>query len=85
MHHNVKTWPEHFERVLKLEKPFEIRLNDRDFKTGDTITHQEFDPDLQAYTGRSFGPLRIGLVYTATDYPTGIKPGYCVFAQSLME
>lgn len=59
--HELKVWPEYFEEVQKGNKTFEIRKNDRDYKTGDVILLQEYDPnkshvchtcDCLKYTGR---------------------------------
>lgn len=50
--HHLKTWPEYFEQVLSGRKPFEHRLNDRDFQVGDELVLQEFDPRTRTLTGR---------------------------------
>lgn len=59
--HELKVWPEYFEELLKGNKTFEIRKNDRDYKIGDIILLQEYDPnksyvchicDCHKYTGR---------------------------------
>jgi hypothetical protein len=42
--HNLKCWPEYFPAVLSGEKPFELRFNDRDFRVGDGLRLQEFEP-----------------------------------------
>jgi hypothetical protein len=46
VNHDLKCWPEFFEPVRLLHKPFEIRKNDREpkFQTGDTLTLHEFVP-----------------------------------------
>jgi len=49
--HNLKTWPEFYQAVIRGEKTFEVRLNDRGYEVGDTLTLQEFDPAKQEYTG----------------------------------
>ncbi len=50
--HDLKTWPRPFEAVIKWQKNFELRVNDRDFSTGDTLVLREYNPDKQIYTGR---------------------------------
>jgi len=50
--HELKIWPEYFDPLLKGEKMFEIRKNDRNFKVGDRIMFREYDPDDGSYTGR---------------------------------
>jgi hypothetical protein len=49
--HELKTWPEFFEEVRNGNKPFEYRLNDRDYKVGDVLHLREWVPptDEQAF------------------------------------
>lgn len=53
MRHDLKIWPIFFEAVLSCEMAFQARENDRDFKVGDTLHLQEFNPVNQAFTGRT--------------------------------
>jgi len=52
MTHELKTWNEYFEAIFTGVKTFEIRKNDRDFKNGDTLILNEWDPKTEKYTGR---------------------------------
>ena len=47
-----KVWPEFFEKILKGEKDFELRLADFELKEGDTLILEEYDPKERKYTGR---------------------------------
>lgn len=51
MIHELKILPDYFNAVIKGEKTFEIRKNDRPFQTGDMLALNEFDG--QYYTGNS--------------------------------
>lgn len=51
MEHFLKIQPQYFEEVRNGNKSFEIRKNDRDFKVGDTLYLQEYNPLKQEYTG----------------------------------
>lgn len=42
-HHELKTWPVHFEAVWRGDKTFEVRLDDRAYQCGDTVTLREWD------------------------------------------
>ena len=42
MIHHLKTKPEYFQAVINGKKPFEIRYNDRNFKTGDRVILEEY-------------------------------------------
>ncbi len=50
--HELKIWPEFFNKVLTMEKPFEIRRTDRDFQIGDLLILKEWNPTTKEYTGR---------------------------------
>jgi len=43
--HTLKTLPVYFDAVERGDKTFELRNNDRDFQTGDTLILEEFDPN----------------------------------------
>src|SRR4051812_13456211 len=50
--HDLKIWSRHFEAVLSGKKKAEYRVNDRDFKIGDTLCLREvIEPECE-YTGR---------------------------------
>jgi hypothetical protein len=70
--HELKTWPEFYERVASSVKTFEIRKNDRGFAAGDTLILMEFDPAHDAYTGR----VMARDVSYVTDFAQ--QPGYVV-------
>ena len=56
MVHALKIYPEYYEAVKSGKKPFEVRKNDRDFKVGDILALNEFDPlegEKGQYTGRA--------------------------------
>jgi len=50
--HELKTWPEYFEEVMRGNKTFEVRRNDRDFKIGDLLLLKEWVAENQEFTGR---------------------------------
>lgn len=76
MEHKVKILPEYFERVLEGLKTFEIRNNDREYETGDTIILQEWDSE-QEYTGREITKI-IG--WLTKDEELAVSEGYVVFS-----
>lgn len=61
-HHRLKTWPEFFQAIVEGRKPFDYRLNDREFAVGDILHLEEWVPaptdvganpnDGSYYTGR---------------------------------
>jgi ParB family chromosome partitioning protein len=62
----LKTWPEYYEPISTGAKTFEIRKHDRDFKVGDILKLEEFEPTVQAYTGRA--------MYFIISYILAVQP-----------
>ncbi|MEK6858754.1 MAG: DUF3850 domain-containing protein [Nanoarchaeota archaeon] len=52
MIHEKKTWPNMFESVLSGKKKFDVRLQDAEYKEGDTLLLREWSPQAKQYTGR---------------------------------
>ena len=72
--HKVKCWPVNFNRWICRNKSFEIRRNDRDYRSGDTLVQEEWDPSLKEYTGR-VGTGHV--LYVMEDQP-GLQNGFCI-------
>ena len=79
--HHLKSWPQHFEEVVKNNKSFEIRINDRDFRFGDVVIH-EWDPEVVGHAGRVCdgytGRERTGDIACVTNSHPGLRDGYVV-------
>lgn len=58
-----------------MKKPFEVRKNDRDYKLGDHLLLQEFDPYEDVYTGKR---LVRKITYILPGGAWGIEAGYVV-------
>lgn len=52
MKHELKSHPQFFKASWRGFKPFEIRNNDRKFEVMDEVVLQEWDPELEEYSGR---------------------------------
>ena len=64
--HELKIWPEYFEAKIKGVKPWEYRLNDRNFQVGDRLDLKEYDPIKNEYTGRSI-IVNVEYIYQVDD------------------
>lgn len=77
--HDLKTWPDAFERMRTGAKKAEFRKDDRGFKVGDTLELREWDPETSEYTGKT-------LVRIVTDIAVsnggrfGIPEGYVMMS-----
>lgn len=49
--HVVKCWPEPFDARQQGLKPWELRLNDRDYRVGDLLCQHRWCPKSNHYTG----------------------------------
>jgi len=70
--HNLKIWPEYYRKVANGKKTFEIRRNDRDFKTGDILVLKEWHPKKEEYTGRF---MEVRVTYSDDELP-GLLDGF---------
>lgn len=89
-HHTLKTWPSFFEAIWRGDKTFEVRIDDRGFQRGDTVTLAEWDrrdkcdcpmdrnaehlDDCAKFSGRTVS-ARIGHVLASTP-PRGSQRGF---------
>lgn len=83
MTHHLKTKPEYFQAVINGKKPFEIRLNDRDFQAGDKVileeyTGKEIIPQCENFYKREIDPFN-GFNYSCESYDLGycLRNGKC--------
>lgn len=53
--HHVKCWPEPYEATDRGEKTHEVRVFDRDYRVGDSLMLEKWDP----YTEQYLGPRRL--------------------------
>lgn len=87
--HDLKCWPEFFQPLVEGRKPFDYRLNDRDYQVGDILHQREFVPpaeDLDSagyYTGRS---IRHRVTFILDDKlgPT-MKAGFVVMGLGALD
>jgi hypothetical protein len=77
--HTLKTWPEYFKAVASGAKSFEVRLHDRDFRVGDTLILQEYDPQVRAFTGQTHTAT---VTYLLPGGDFGVASNYCVMGLS---
>lgn len=79
--HELKTWPRFFEELLRGNKTFELRRNDRDFQTGDDVIFKEWDEKLEDFTGRKLHRT-ITYVLRSEDISSkwGLQLGFCIFS-----
>jgi hypothetical protein len=77
--HRLKSWPDNFRAVLSGRKRFEIRRDDRPFRSGDVAFLEEFDPfdehgelspAARGYTGRR-AMFLIGYIERSSCIPRG--------------
>jgi hypothetical protein len=81
--HDLKTWPEFFNRVWDGRKRAELRRNDRGFMVGDAVTLREFDPVREEYTGREVIAEITDVVRDAGRF--GLMPGFVMFSFVIQE
>ena len=82
--HRVKCWPQFFDPIVSGEKTHDLRrADDRDFRIGDLLCLEEFDPKTNRYTGRQF---KVKITYiTSADHPCALSdralhPDFCILS-----
>jgi hypothetical protein len=82
--HRVKSWPHLFEATVAGVKNHELRrASDRDYRVGDTLRLQEFDPVARRYTARE---LTVRITYiTSAKFPCALSegalhPDFCILS-----
>lgn len=75
MTHALKTWPEYFKLAREGKKRFELREDDREFKEGDKIILQEYDPSAKKYSGEEV-TFQCGFILRGPTF--GLKKGSCI-------
>jgi hypothetical protein len=76
--HKIKTWAPYFQDIIDGKKPFEFRLNDRNYKVGDEVQHIEWNEAEQKETGRQCWAT---ITYVLKGGVFGIPESHCLFAQ----
>lgn len=79
--HHLKTWPEYFQAVARGDKRFELRKDDRDFRRGDILILQEYDPNEREYTGKEL-TFRISYILRGGEWLT---PGYVALGLRILD
>lgn len=82
--HRLKSWPQFFDLVLSGHKTHELRrTDDRDFRIGDWLRLQEFDPETRQYSGREL-TARITYITSAKDpcalSEQSLHPDFCILS-----
>lgn len=49
MLHKLKTLPKYYEAIIKGDKTFEVRIDDRDYQVNDTLILQKFNNNQYLY------------------------------------
>lgn len=82
--HELKTWPKFFRPLTNFSKKFEVRKNDRDFKTGDVLVLKEWDPTTEKYSDRYVIAEVTFIMYSNSVLGQGIGDGYCVMSLDIL-
>lgn len=85
--HQLKTLGRYFDAVVRGDKTFEVRKNDRAFQTGDILELARLDDDGRHYSilpGDRYEKItaRYKITYLLQGGQFGIEPGYCVLGLS---
>lgn len=80
--HEIKIWPEYYERVINKQKTFEVRKNDRDYQVGDILKMRLYYPQTKETVGSY---ILSQITYLLNGGQFGIKKGYCIMSIEILE
>jgi len=75
--HILKCQQPYFNAVWDGHKPFEVRINDRDYKSGDSVILKDYNASDDTYGDRQIR-ADIGFLLSGLKYPF-LKKNYVVF------
>lgn len=81
--HEIKTINPYFSDMWDGKKPFEIRLNDRDYNEGDVLWSREYNPTDNTYSGREM-LCDVGYIILPGVF-AGLSPGYCAMGVTVLQ
>ena len=76
----LKTWPEPFAAIRAGLKSWELRKNDRDYRVGDLLALEEWNPDTGMYTGQVTGAVVTWILHGGQF---GLPGGYVIMSLDL--
>lgn len=79
--HELKIDPKYYKEVLAGFKKVELRFNDRNFRMGDILYLNEFNPTTKRYTG---GQVRRKITQVYKDLP-GLKENYVLLQMEKLD
>lgn len=77
--HEIKLHPEFYNAHMWGKKPWELRLNDRNYQEGDCVHLREWSPAHKDYTGRHAYRF---ITYLMQGPQFGLQEGYVLFTVS---
>ena len=85
--HTVKSWSHFFKAIKRGDKKHDLRVNDRDYKLGDVLVLQEYDPAAGVYTGHTCC-VRVSYI-TSNQFPCAFSSAvmmknYCILSLELL-
>lgn len=85
MTHELKTYPNYFDAVVRGEKTFEVRRDDRGFQKGDILRLVRHDGVLYRRSEEYGYEYFAEITYVLTGGQFGIEPGYVVMGLKSLE
>ena len=76
--HELKCWPDYFRAIVRGDKTFEVRRDDRGFQKGDILHLVEYDPKKVEPFRLTGNVEQLLISYVLTGGQFGIESGYVV-------